>query len=170
MIPLFIGLSAANLFLMVGVFILGTMSLDTSNMPTFMFPYHQAIGVAAGLVCTLTHVVVYTYFMATTKWLRAATDKANLDPAIFIEHAASRKRRSLPVCMLPIVFMMLAMFAGAGSYPHESALWPREVHLVSAILAIAVNLVAATVQYILIRDQNKLMDGALQIVNRSLPA
>lgn len=165
MIPLFFGLTAANLLLMVGVFVLGMFTKDMDNAPTFIYPYHITLGVAVGLIAALTHVTVYTYFMATTKWLRAATDKANLDPAFYVEIPMRRKRRALPVSMIAIVATMLCLFAGAGA---DTTLWPREVHLVTAILAIAVNFACAAAQYILIRDQTRLIHAALDVVNRSM--
>lgn len=168
MIPLFFGLTAANLLLMASVFVLGTLTMDMDNAPTFIYPYHIALGVAVGLIATLTHVAVYTYFMATTKWLRAATDKANLDPAFYVEIPMRRKRRALPISMIAIIATMLCLFAGAGADTTLHPLWPSEVHLISAILAIAVNFLCAAAQYVLIRDQSRLINAAVEVVNRSM--
>jgi hypothetical protein len=166
MIPLFLGLTAANLLLLGVVFVLGLGAID-GGRPTGLYAYHISLAIAAGLMTALTHVAGYMYFMATSKWLRAATDKAALNPAAYAEPAAVNKRRVLPLVMGAIVATMLAMFAGAAADPTMNAWWPGEVHLAVAAIAIGVNALGAVGEYRLIRAQGKLMDEALIEVNRT---
>ena len=167
MIPLFAGLTAANLLVLITVFAFGWFAFGVDGRPTGAYTLHLTLGIFAGLLATLSHLTVYTYFMATSKWLRAATHKGNLDPARFVVPAAAGKRRVLGWVMGAIVLTMVAMFAGAGADPTVAPWWPGEVHLALALLAVAANEVSALAELRLIREQGRLMDEALEILNRT---
>lgn len=165
MIPLFLGLASANLILLLGVFTLGLMVIGGDGRPTSVYPYHLAAGIGTGFMCTLAHLSVYMYFMATTKWLAAATDKAALDPQAFTLPAAAAKRRVFRYVMLAIVSVMVAMFAGAAADPTVRPWWPGEVHLAIAAFAVCTNFVCHALEYRAIRAQGALMDAALRTMN-----
>ncbi|MCE9591956.1 MAG: hypothetical protein K8S99_15725 [Planctomycetes bacterium] len=192
MIPVFIGFTIANLGLMLAAFILGTFILDANDRATILYSYHMDMGIYIALLSAGTHVLVYTYFMASTKWLRAATDKANLDPAVYVDIPAARKRRVLPIAMLAMASTMTCVFAGAWvdrnlaedwrrdpagktlgvvtpATLSDTTEWGRQLHLGTAVLAIAVNLGCAWAEYTLIRAQSQLMKTALDVFTRSTP-
>jgi hypothetical protein len=166
MIPLFLGLTLANLLLLGIVFALGFTAVEGAK-PSHMYAYHITLGIASGLLTAFAHVSIYMYFMATSKWLRAATEKAGLDPAAYAAPALVNKRRVLPMMMIPIAMTMLAMFAGAASDPTVNPWWPGELHMGVAAIAIAANALCAMGEYRLIRAQGRLMDEALAVVNRT---
>jgi len=166
MIPLFLGLTAANLFMIVIVFALGLFAVDVADQPTSLYAYHISMGVAAGLMTALTHVAVYTYFMATCKWLGAATQQAGLDATRYVAPAVDRKKRVIMVAMLAITSTVLALFAGAGADPTVNPWWPAQVHLFSAVLALVVNAICGVIEYRHIRDQGALMDRVLAFFNK----
>ncbi len=166
MISLFLGLGTANLLLLSMTFGLGLFATDGGHEPTGIFAYHITIGIASGLMTALTHTAVYTYLMATSKWLHAAADKAALPPEQYVAPAYARKRRAMVVCMGAIGVTVMAMFAGAASDPAAPiAWWPKGGHLILAVLALAVNAIAMAKQFTLIREQGTLMDRALAILN-----
>jgi len=166
MIPLFLGLTAANLILLSAVFVIGLMTPGVEK-PTWLYPYHLSLGIAAGLVTLAAHLAVYMYFMATARWLQAATDKANLNPQHFAAPALLGKRRVLPFVMGAIVAVMLTMFAGAGADPTLRPWWPGEVHLIVGAIAIVANALCALVEFKMIKEQGRLMDAALALLNRT---
>lgn len=165
MIPLFLGLTAANLLLLLGVFSLGLFVVDHTGSVTGAHSLHLLLGIAAGLLCALTHVGVYMYHMATARWLQAATDKIGADPMRWAAPALERKRKVFAVVMGAIVITMLTMFAGAGADPTAGRWWPGEVHLMMGVLAIAMNVSAAISEYRHIRAQGAMMDDALAVLN-----
>jgi len=165
MIPLFIGLTAANLILLCAVFIIGLLTPGVDK-PTWLYPYHLSLGIAAGMVTLAAHLAVYMYFMATARWLQAATDKANLNPHDFAAPALAGKRRVLPWVMGAIGAVMLAMFSGAAADPTVNPWWPGEVHMAVGAIAIVANAFCAVVEFRKIKAQGKLMDDALAILNR----
>jgi hypothetical protein len=166
MISLFLGLSTANILLLLIAFGLGLSATDSQQAPTGLYAFHITMGIASGLMATLTHTAVYTYFMATTKWLGAATDKADLDPQRFVTPAAARKARALVLTMAAIAVTMSAMFAGAGGDPTmANPWWPGGVHLTMGLVALVANALAAGFEFPLICRQRRSMDEALAILN-----
>jgi len=167
MISLWLGLTIANMLLLSAVFLLGLQAVTPDGTGTTLYVYHVSLAIAAGLMCLLAHLSVYTYFMATCKWLVAATEKAGLAVERFVIPAGTNKRRSFPVVMGAIAAMMLAMFIGAAEDPTAAPVWSVKLHIVAASVAWVGNLMAAFVEYRLIRRQQRLMDDALQVVNHT---
>ncbi|MBI1338238.1 MAG: hypothetical protein GC164_14950 [Phycisphaera sp.] len=165
MVTLFIGLVVANLLVLCTNFVLGLGAVGADNLPTAVYRYHIALGIGAGLMVTLTHVVVYTYFMGTSKWLQAATDKAGISPGKFAQPGARAKRKAFPLIMTPILVTMVAMFAGAGADPTAGAVWSGQVHLFIAAVAIVVNIGAHLLEFRAIKAQGARMDEALATLN-----
>lgn len=164
MTPLFFGLTAANLIILAIVFTLGLTAAGAGDGTSSLYTYHLAFGFTAGLMVLLTHLAVYVYFMATTKWLAAATDKVGFDPQRFSIPAQKAKRRSFVLVMSIITVTMLTMFAGAGADVTITRLWPGELHLALAVIAMAANLFGALAEYQIIRNQSRLMDEAVALV------
>ena len=158
---LFLGLAIANLLLMAGVFLLGLLAAAPDDGPSRWYVWHLSLGIASGLLAALVHVTVYTYFMATSKWLTAASERFSLPPQRFVLPAKTRKRRMFPVIMLPVGLTMLAMFIGAAEDPGVAPLWSMKLHLWAAAIAWCGNLLAAFVEYHAIGEQSRLMDEAL---------
>lgn len=167
MTPLFLGLTIANLLLLAIVFGLGFFAIDTQHGATGVYSYHISLAIAAGMMVLLTHLAFYTYFMATSKWLAAASDKANLPMGRYAVPAFAAKRRAMHVAMTAIVLTMLAMFAGAAADPTVRPWWPGEVHMLAAILAITANVFCAWIEFGMIQSQGRLMDGALAELNHT---
>lgn len=166
MLPLFLGLTAANLLLLTAVFILGLFVIDHAGELTPGYDWHLPLGVAAGLMTVFTHVAIYMYHMATARWLEAATDKAGRSISRWVQPALARKRRVFFLMMSAIGVTMLAMFSGALVDPTVRPLLPGEIHLAAGVLAIAVNASCAISEYRHIRAQGVLMDDALAVLNQ----
>jgi hypothetical protein len=165
MTSLFIGMTVANLLLLCTVFGMGLGVIGADGKPTGIYAYHISLAIAAAFVTLGTHTGVFMYFMATCKWLQAATDKAALDVKRFVTPAIENKRRVFACLMAPIVMVMLASFAGAGADRTLSPLWSPTVHLGVAAVAIVVNAFAAMLEFKFIKAQGRLMDDALAILN-----
>jgi hypothetical protein len=162
MIPLFLGLTLANLLMLSGAFALG-LAVSRLGDGVDTHAVHLAMGLGAALGAAMTHCVVYTYFMATTKWLEAACDKAGLDRERFVLRARAAKSRSFRYVMLAILSTMVAAFGGAATDTVPG--WPAHLHLTLASLALLANACSAVAQWRLIRARQALMDEALARVN-----
>ena len=158
--PLFIGLSMTNILLLAAVFVSGTVPAGSLIPGRF----HVPLAIFTGLFGVLAHMISFTYFMATTRWLMAATEKQDLDRRRFVVRPAHAKRRALWLCMLAVTATMLALFSGAAAAA-PSAAAARLVHPVAAVAAVAANLVALLGLFGLVRARAGLMDEALTLVN-----
>ena len=76
MIVLFLGLTLANFACLITVAILGYAGGATS--------WHRLAGALAAMVCCGVHCVVFTYFIATGKWIEHAILVKGLDPKIYL--------------------------------------------------------------------------------------
>ncbi len=163
MLGVFLGMTAANLMFLSAVFVLGL--LPDRAASAVAGSHHVAMAIFAGLLATLVHMVTFTYFMATTSWLAAATEKQDLDRARFVRYAARQKQRVFLMCMTAVAATMLAMFSGAGADLAVTFGWSSQVHLAAGATALLVNGLCAAGQYHHVRARGRMMDDALAILN-----
>ncbi len=164
MVPLFLGLTLANLVMLAVVAGQGFMWVDddAAGIPGI----HVLLGVASGFMSVITHVAVYMYHMATSRWLRAATHKLVIDDDRYVTPAFARKRKVMLFVMPTILISMVNLFAGAAADAGSNSGGASRVHLVLALVTIAMNVFAAAGEWICIRGQGRLMDQALSELNQ----
>lgn len=154
MIPLFIGLTLVNLIALGTAAALGY----AAKAGHAVGASHVLAGALATLVCCAVHCVVFTYFVATAKWVQHAIAVKNLDPALAAP-TRSFKAQAFPAALLAMSTTFLAAVMGAGSDNFGGA-WPRWHHAF-AIGAVVVNVLAAAVEFRAIGRNGRLIDGVL---------
>ena len=154
MIPLFITLTAINLLCLGTAATVGY--LGTSSDPWFG-PWHTITGVMATMTCCAVHCIVFTYFMATAKWVQHAVTVKRLDQQI-VAPTRSFKAQAFPAALLAMASVCIAAFVGAATFGYQ--LGPLAHHL-TALLALFVNGFAAFVEYRAIARNGALIDGIL---------
>ena len=157
MISLFLGLTALNLLC------LGTAAaLGYAYGGTARGGQHILAGAVAALVGSGVHCVVFTYFVATAKWVQHAIDVRRLDPALAAP-TRSFRAQAFPAAMGAITSVLLAAFSGAAAdnYHGSAGAW----HHGLVLIALAVNVVAAAVEYRAIARNGRLIDGVLEKLN-----
>ena len=157
MIPLFLGLTALNLLC------LGTATaLGYAFGGTPRGGQHILAGAVATLVCCAVHCVVFTYFVATAKWVQHAIDVRRLDPSLAAP-TRSFRAQAFPAAMGAIASVLLAAFSGAAAdnYHGAAGAW----HHALVLVALAVNALAAAVEYRAIVRNGRLIDGVLEKIN-----
>ena len=154
MIPLFLGLTLVNLLCLGTATALGYMSLADGGQSKGM---HILSGAMATLVCVGVHCVVFTYFIATAKWVQHAVLVKQLDPAL-VEPTRSFKMQAFPAALLAmaIVFATAVLGAARDNYGIQRA-W----HHSFAIAALLVNVMVAAIEYRAIARNGRLIDGIL---------
>lgn len=165
MIPLFLGLTLANLIILCLVAGQGFASVGSTGEAGITH-VHVVLGVASGFMSVMTHVVVYMYHMATSRWLRAATHKLVIGDDRFVDPAFARKRKVMIFVMPTILLSMVNLFVGAAADAGSNTGSMGQVHTVLAMVTIAVNFAAAVGEFACIRGQGRLMDDALAELNR----
>jgi hypothetical protein len=155
MIPLFVGLTAFNLLCLIVVGALGygvAMHYDLSV-------YHQLCGVLATMTCCAVHCVVFTYFIATAKWVQHAIEVKQLDPQL-ASPTRSFKAQALPVALAAIGSVFIAAVFGAIKIGYGiSPLY----HHVMAVIAVLTNGIAAVVEFRAIKSNGALIDRILEL-------
>src|SRR4051812_29800504 len=108
MIPLFLSLTGLNLLCLLAAVVLGYAFGGTERGH-----YHQLAGAAAALVCCGVHCVVFTYFVATAKWVQYAVSVKRLDAAL-TRPTRSFRAQAFPAALAGIAAGLLAAFSGAA--------------------------------------------------------
>ena len=160
MIPLFLGLTLVNLLCLGTATALGYMSLSDGGESKGI---HILAGALGTLVCVGVHCVVFTYFIATAKWVQHAILVKNLDAAL-AGPTRSFKRQAFPAALaaMGIVFATAVLGAARDNYGI-----PRIWHHGFAIAALIVNVIVAAVEYRAIVRNGALIDSVLAQIHAS---
>ena len=153
MIPLFLGFTAANLLGLLAAMVMGYVSV---GRPEFR-GHHLLVGVLAAILCVGVHCVVFTYFVATAKWIRHAIAVKGLDPALALP-TRSFKAMAFPAALGSMTLVFVASCLGAASDAYRiSGTW----HHLLALTSIAANVAGAAVEYHAISRNGILIDDIL---------
>ena len=155
MIPLFLGLTLVNLLVLGAALALGYLR-SADDIPSAS--RHILTGTLSALVCCAVHCIVFTYFVATAKWLRHAVTVKRLDPSL-LRPTRSFRAQAFPAAMAAIAVVFLTAFAGAGA-DNYGGRWGGWHHAL-AVSGVLVNLLAAAVEYRAIARNGRLIDDVL---------
>src|SRR3954471_20584812 len=109
MVPLFPSLTGLNLMCLLAAGVPGCAFGGTERRD-----YHQLAGAAAALVCCGVHCVVFTYFVATAKWVQHAVSVKRLAAAP-TRPTRSFRAQAFPAALAGIAAGLLAAFSGAAA-------------------------------------------------------
>lgn len=154
MIPLFIGLTLVNLLGLSAATALGY----ASRSGYAVGPWHILAGAVAALVCCAVHCVVFTYFVATAKWVQHAILLKRLDPALAAP-TRSFKAQAFPAAIGAIAVVFLTAFVGAGADNYHGR-WHAWHHGL-AVGSLLTNVLVAAIEYRAIDRNARLIDGLL---------
>ena len=162
MIPLFIGLTLVNLL---GLCTAGALGY-ASRHGYPVGPWHILAGAMAALTSCGVHCVVFTYFIATAKWVQHAVSVKRLDPALATP-TRSFRAQAFPAALLAMATVILAAFVGAAADNYHGR-WHAWHHGL-AITALATNVLVALVEYRAIDRNARLIDGVLARIGAAAP-
>ena len=154
MVPLFIGLTLVNLLGLCAAGALGYASRHGYGVG----PWHILAGAMAALTSCGVHCVVFTYFVATAKWVQHAVTVKRLDPSLTAP-TRSFRAQAFPAAMLAIAVVFLTAFVGAAADNYHGR-WHAWHHGL-AIAALTINVLVALVEYRAIDRNARLIDGVL---------
>ena len=154
MTVLFLGLMLANLVCLIGTAVVGYAGL---------MHLHRVFGALAAIVCCGVHCVVFTYFIATGKWVGHAILVKQLDPKL--AEATRPLRRGAFAAALSVITLAIAtaIVGAAVDNQYLSPVW----HHVLGMVLLAGNVAAAIVEYRCIRDNGAVIDDILARINRT---
>ena len=160
---LFIQLTLANLTLLLLVTIWGHfISSEQASKSAF--------DVLVGIVAVFTafiHSVIYTYFIATAKFVERAVEEHGYSKPDAINQAKSNKRKSFRYAFLAMFITMTAAFLtywGSRAIRHDLAIW-RGWPPIASYLAILTNIYAAKIEWKYILANGVITDDILNTVS-----
>lgn len=153
MIPLFLGLTALNLLCLIATAALGYATASGSAVEQ----WHVLAGALSAVLCCAVHCVVFTYFIATAKWIQHAVSVKQLDPALALP-TRSFKAQAMPAALCAMTSVFAAALLGAYTDSYQRSSTP---HHIAAIIAIAINLLSAIAEYRAIARNAALIDDLL---------
>ena len=157
MLPLFLGLTLVNLLSLLIVGVLGYLATHGHNVR----PWHTLAGALATLICCGVHCIVFTYFIATAKWVQHAVTVKHLDPTL-ANPTRSFRRQAFPAALFAIAIVFATAILGAA---RDNAMIPRGPHRLLAIVALVANIAVATIEYCAIARNGRLIDSVLARIN-----
>ncbi|HEX3358144.1 MAG TPA: hypothetical protein VHS31_14320 [Tepidisphaeraceae bacterium] len=157
MTTLFIILTFINLLCLLCTAVLGY----GASLTTSWSGYHQLAGALATLCCCAVHCIVFTYFIATAKWIQHAVSVKNLSVE-YLEPTRSFRAQAFPAALLAMFAVFAAALIGVITFSYR--IHPI-YHRVVSIAAIAINVIVAWIEYRAICRNAKLIDGILARIN-----
>ena len=159
MLRLFLALTFFNLLCL---FITSTLGYGVSSGHTWS-AWHQLSGALSTLICCAVHCVVFTYFIATSKWVRHAIVIKNLNPAMAAP-TRSFKAQALPAALIAMTIVFITAVTGAATFSYRIR---PTIHHVLSIAALATNIICALFEYRAIARNGRLIDTILAAVEQS---
>lgn len=156
MLSLFLALSAFNLLLL-----LLTAALGYVYGGSDVTQWHALAGIVATMTCCAVHCVVFTYFIATAKWVQHAVMVKGLDPALAAP-TRSFKLQAFPAALLAMLTVFAAAIFGAARVSYGVS---PTYHHALAWIAVATNALVAVTEYRAIARNGALIDRILAQIN-----
>ena len=153
MIPLFLGLTLANILTLCVTGALGYMGATSASSRS----WHTLAGALATLVACGVHCVVFTYFIATAKWVQHAIAVKHLDPSL-AGPTRSFKRQAFPAALVAMAVVFATAVLGAA---RDNYATPKWWHHSAAVLALVINAAVGVLEYRAIARNGKLIDDVL---------
>src|SRR5947207_3638726 len=132
MILLFLILTIVNLLCLICTAVLGYGNSVASEWGS----YHQLAGALATICCCAVHCVVFTYFIATAKWIQHAVSVKNLS-ATHVSPTKSFKAQAFPAALLGMFSVFAAAVIGVITFSYHI---DHVYHLVTSISAIVIKI------------------------------
>jgi hypothetical protein len=166
MTRIFATLAVINALALTAAYIVGVVSklrdaVRNPADPTYLV--HFYLGLFAALLTLLVHCLIFTYFLGTGRWVKEVALAYDLPDAPLPKLTRELKRRSFP----PALFaMLITITTGAAGVAAQLRVWPWEVHLTVATIALLVNFWAFRVEYRDVTINAGVIDDVLREVDR----
>jgi hypothetical protein len=155
MIRYFLVLAVTGASLLGVDFVLGLFAAAEPRGPHAVWrAIHVLFSIATVVVLLGIHSIVYTYFMATTKWAKEVVRVYQL-PDWFIAQATRNKRRGFRFVFGAMTAVAITAWLGAAADTQSD--WYAPWHLGVAALALAFNLGTFVVEYLGIVSHARLL-------------
>jgi hypothetical protein len=125
---------------------------------------HLLAGLYAAMFCCLVHAIVFAHFIGSGKWIKKGAAAAAMPD---LEHIVGRTRKlkgkTFPFALFSMLLVVATAVLGGGA--DQGAVAPA-VHLVLALLTLALNVVGTVFERSAMRENSALIDR-VAAANRS---
>jgi hypothetical protein len=153
---IFLGLAVTNGSLLLASYVVGLISVGEPRVKGQPDPWHTIhflLGLFTLLTTLLVHSIVYTYFLGTYKWVKEVVRVYKM-PEWVEAQAKKNKKKAFRFEFWGMTLVSVAAWMGG---PSDSWGWSPLWHLATASLALAFNLGAFAVEYVVIVAQARLL-------------
>jgi hypothetical protein len=154
-IPLFLGLTIFNLLCLS---IAATLGYAVMLWGAARFgAWHQLAGSLAAIACCAVHCTVFSYFVATAKWVQHAIEVKRLDSSLAAP-TRSFRAQAFPAALLAMAIVFVTAVLGVARLSYGiSPVW----HHALALLSLATNVAVSLIEYRAIFRNGRLIDSIL---------
>jgi hypothetical protein len=166
MTRIFVTLSSVNAAGLLASLALGLLSMlrdgvhDASD-PTYQI--HFLVGLFTAIGTLLVHCIIFTYFLGTGRWVKEVGLAYDLPDEPLPKLTRDLKRATFPPALFAMLITIATAAAGAGVHTKS---WPWWVHGSLALLTLAVNAWAFTVEYRNVNTNAGVIAAVLREVDR----
>lgn len=172
---IFLPLCGLNWILLATTFVLGLQIGDLKVAELSVqrgMQYHFLTALGTLVFTTLVHVIVFTYFMGTGRWMEETSHAYRLDLKYYHESIRLKYR----LCLAIVGVFLLLLFTGAlgaaadpGS-PVQFAGWfglpAATIHQISAMILLSVNALVNYLEFLSLYRNGEIVDLVMQEVRR----
>src|SRR2546423_4232553 len=110
---------------------------DAPSDPHSAIPtYHFYLGLFSVLGTLAVHCLIFTYFLGTGRWVKEVAIAYSLPDEPLPKLTRELKRRTFPPALFGMLITIGTAAAGAAA---QVRVWPWQVHLTLALLALCIN-------------------------------
>lgn len=162
-----LGMACTNYLLLAITVVLGLLSdARGAESGRDLFHYHMVLAISTALFTMMTHCLVFTYFLGTSRWVRetcAAYSLGDDKP----QRSFGMRRRAFAVAVVSILMVVASIASGAwtdtaGSSSKMLSLWSHRILPAATYLF---TLWAFRVEYFAVENHISLTDSVMQNVD-----
>ncbi len=145
---IYVGLAAWNLLFLTSAAVLGFLR-GSAVAPRV----HFFTGLFAAIFCLLVHAIVFAHFIGSGKWIKKGAEAASLpDTDAIVKRTKRFKGKVFPFALFSMLLVLATAVLGGGADPAPGAAPDAAravspvVHLVFALLTLAMNVMATLME------------------------
>lgn len=158
----FLGLAFSNLLFL---FATAGVGFFVDGQGRDYFSLHMRFGVFAGIFACMLQSAVFTYFIATGKWIAELTAAHGLNSSLAFPAAQRYKNTVVPIVIISVAAAVASVALGSAGINNIMPMW---AHRIVGVLTVAVHLFGAVIEYYYISLNGALIDRLLSELPQDL--
>lgn len=167
---IFLSLSVVGTLFLIVAIVMG-LNIEEAKLDRDSVANHMLVAMGALVFALLVHAILLTYFMGTGRWLEETSKAYQLSPDYCAE-SSRLKYSALPTMAGMLLLLILTGASGAAADPLAAGfsgafgLTSKEIHFLTACLAVGTNVIVNIIEYLAIQSNGRLVKDVLAEVQR----